>query len=96
MQNRTRQTVIHCVTALALSVAFAACAVTDDAPAAPAAIPSEDAEETVSQAEPSPDEAVSTILFECTTTGRWWATREACNANCAGGVCIVCAAGCQN
>jgi hypothetical protein len=37
-----------------------------------------------------------TIVFECSTTGRWWATRAICQANCAGGTCSACGLSCQN
>jgi hypothetical protein len=37
-----------------------------------------------------------TTVFECTTTGRWWATRAICESNCAGGICFACGLDCQN
>jgi hypothetical protein len=35
-------------------------------------------------------------VFECSTTGNWWATRAICQANCAGGTCFACGLSCQN
>lgn len=37
-----------------------------------------------------------TTVFECSTTGNWWATRAICQANCAGGTCFACGLDCQN
>jgi hypothetical protein len=37
-----------------------------------------------------------TIVYECSTDGRWWATKPICQANCAGGFCIACGLDCQN
>jgi hypothetical protein len=38
----------------------------------------------------------ASIVWECTTTGRWWATQASCLTNCAGGQCFVCGLDCQN
>jgi hypothetical protein len=35
-------------------------------------------------------------VFECSTTGNWWATRAICQANCVGGTCFACGLSCQN
>jgi len=43
-------------------------------------------------------EAISpnTFVYECTTTGTWWATQTICLQNCAGGTCFACGTQCQN
>jgi len=86
--------------ALWLGLAIAGCAVTTDDPVMPGDdhTATTSAELTTPAATPAVGEEASpqATVFECTTTGNWWGTRAACQANCAGGTCFVCGLACQN
>ena len=62
------------------------------APAAPAHVTTPAAAGHVT----TPAALAVTTVYECTTTGRWYATKSICQANCAGGTCFACGLGCQN